>query len=218
MAKLETIIFDFDGTIADTKGLIIDCCKQIFNKHNLPIPSDESIEKMRALNAEEVIKNHLGVVAWRIPGLLIEGWDMFYKRKNEVRPYENMVEVISKLSENYETLVLSSNKKSTIQSIFYDWGLKCNGIYHSNLLFGKHHELNNMIKERKAEREREKIIYLGDEVRDIHACTKAGIRILPVTWGLNNTEAFLKAKIKPADIMYAPDQIIQRIEQIKYAV
>ena len=35
-------------------------------------------------------------------------------------------------------------------------------------------------------------LYIGDEVRDIDACRKTGIRIISVTWGFNSKEALCR--------------------------
>jgi phosphoglycolate phosphatase-like HAD superfamily hydrolase len=37
------------------------------------------------------------------------------------------------------------------------------------------------------------ILYVGDEVRDVEACQKVGVKIIAVTWGLNSQEALEKA-------------------------
>lgn len=216
MVRLETIIFDVDGCIMDSANLIIQSIKNVFRAHNLPIPSDSRIEELRALKASKAL------AALEIPLLLksllfLETWEEFYKRRDQIKPYQNMAEIVNELSRESEVLVLSSNRRSLLQPLFHKYGIKCNGLYHSNKLFGKQDELIQIIKERNGERERERFLYLGDEVRDVEACTAAGIRIYPVTWGLNNEKAFIEAGINPEDIVREPNEILPKIRKLKYA-
>lgn len=48
-------------------------------------------------------------------------------------------------------------------------------------------------------------MYVGDEVRDIEACQKVGIKIAAVTWGLNTKEALER---------YHPDSLIDKPQQL----
>jgi phosphoglycolate phosphatase-like HAD superfamily hydrolase len=49
------------------------------------------------------------------------------------------------------------------------------------------------------------MIYVGDEVRDIEACKKAGVPVIAVTWGFNDMEALIDAK---------PDWMAKTVEGI----
>ncbi len=52
-------------------------------------------------------------------------------------------------------------------------------------------------------------IYVGDEIRDVEAAKKAGIRVIGVSWGYNSKNALLKAK---------PDHVIENPEEIESIV
>ena len=51
------------------------------------------------------------------------------------------------------------------------------------------------------------VLYVGDEVRDIEAAKKAGIRIAAVTWGYNSKKA-LEA-YKPDYLVTKPEELLQ---------
>ena len=52
-------------------------------------------------------------------------------------------------------------------------------------------------------------MYVGDEVRDIEACRKVGVKIITVTWGWESPDAILKA---------TPDFIAQTLKDIETGV
>jgi len=214
MGKLETIIFDYDGTIANTREIIIECVKKLGEKYNFKVPSDEEIERLRALHAEDFIKNHLGIPMYKIPCLLAEGWELFSKKRESILPYDGMVKIIKNLARDYDVIVLSSNKHDTIASTFNKWGLKCDDIRHSTQLFGKHHELKKIISEKRMKYSRDKLIYVGDEVRDINACHNAKIGMLAVTWGLNNEEAFRNIGFPREYIVISPAEMEKRLREL----
>ena len=52
----------------------------------------------------------------------------------------------------------------------------------------------------------EEIIYIGDEIHDVEACKKVGIKIIGVSWGLHTIEALQKNGVdyivkKPSEIL-----------------
>jgi phosphoglycolate phosphatase len=70
-------------------------------------------------------------------------------------------------------------------------------------LFGKDKIIRSILKKRKLKSD--EVLYVGDEVRDIEACRKLGIKIAAVTWGFSSKELLEKNK---------PDFLIDRAEEI----
>jgi HAD superfamily hydrolase (TIGR01549 family) len=101
--------------------------------------------------------------------------------------------------------VLSSNSRDNILAC-----LEANGVashFESVIgyrrLFGKGEGIRRFLKDRALAGER--VVYVGDEVRDIVAARKAGVEVAAVSWG-NNTRALLTA--------HAPDYVIERPQQL----
>lgn len=221
MRRLRTLIFDFDGTIGDTLPIIYGCIKELIKRYGLKKISRQEFKALRGKESKEIIFRYLNIRFWKfwkyglIAKIMKDGRDLFYEKRENIRPYTGMLDIINKLSKNHEILVLSSNKKETIYSIFNRWNFRCNGIYHNIRLFGKHYELKKIIKEHGWKDYSKKFIYIGDETRDIYASRKAGIEMLAVTWGLNNEKALLNAKIKPDHIVHSPAELPVRIKYIE---
>ena len=63
-------------------------------------------------------------------------------------------------------------------------------MYNDARIFGKEKLFNKFLK--KESIEKKNIIYVGDEIRDILACQKVGIKIISVTWGFNTRLGLMK--------------------------
>ena len=220
---VETLVLDFNGTLADDFQLLVDISKRVFKTRGYRIPSDEEIEALRGEPAKEVAKALLGHRKWFYRTLLAvgEGIPLYFKERNNIRPFDGVVDVVNELSKDYEILILSSNSKETVKYILDGWNLKYNGIHHSlrwfglERLFGKDKVLQKILKERGWEKTPEKLLYLGDEVRDTDACRKAGVNILVVTWGYNRETALINAGVNQEFFVHDPNDIPDKIRLAK---
>ena len=220
-------IIDHEGFVKRIKPLyetpekeIIACANKALAKGNYPALSEEKIEKLRALHAKDVIIDHLNIkwyslYKWlQIPGLLEEGRRLLAEKRDDILPYGGMREIINKLAEKKEIIVVSSNKKETIEYALKKHEIKYHEIHHCVKLFGKGIELNRIIKEKGLEKDRDKIIYVGDEVRDAYACYFARIGMLAVMWGLNNAEAFRNIGFPKEYMVNTPAEMDKRLREL----
>ncbi len=180
-----------------------------------------------------------------LPMILMEGLEDFRKEHEDIEPYDGIVDEIKKLHKRkYENVTLTSNRKDIIHNIYNTkkWDLHCMDIYHCTTfmglpsLFGKEIELKKVMKDYGLRKTRgdprqtsdfaghrsgmwkydtDKILYIGDEARDVHACQKVGIRMLGVTWGLNNYDALLKAGLPHEYLVHEPNRIPDKIQEIE---
>ena len=101
--------------------------------------------------------------------------------------------------------ILTSNDKDIVLSFLMTHQLSCfETVMSERNIFGKDAALKKMLKQ--LGKTKKEVLYLGDEVRDIHGCQKAGIDVAAVTWGLN-TEEILKDSI-PTYLIKTPDELL----------
>jgi len=62
--------------------------------------------------------------------------------------------------------------------------------YTAKKVFGKDRTISKIIKDMKLEKS--KVYFVGDEVRDIEAGKKVGIKTIAVSWGYNTKDALDK--------------------------
>lgn len=207
---MATIIFDFDGTIADSFELGVDIFHQIMGRQDRI--TKQEVAKLRGLSARQVIKE-IGVRWWRLPLLATRARKLMNERLNEVRPFEAMVPVIHQLDRQGHTiLILSSNSAKNIDQFLKAGHLDgCFDKIYGNIgLFNKAGKLRQIMRE--GQLKPHQCLYVGDEVRDIIAARHADIPCAAVTWGFNNSRALREAR--PAALVRDPQELIEIVDKI----
>ncbi len=192
-----TIIFDLDGTIADSESVFFDIVNALAPRFGYsPIVPDESGE-LKKLHLRDFLLHRLG---WRIillPFILRAGRARYHALASQVPVFPGTGEVFRALRERgYRIGMVSSSEERTIRTILEANGLTVDFIAHSNL-FGKARVLKRTLREQSLAPA--DTLYVGDEVRDVEACQEAGIPIVAVTWGLNSKEALEHAGARTVD-------------------
>ncbi len=201
----DTLIFDFDGTLADVEPLFIKIYNTLALKFRFePIVADE-IPALKRLSARDFIRTKLKISFWRIPWILRRGRQAYHQLADDVTLFEGMPAVIDELHQRgYRIGILSSSRGETIRSILSRTGITVDFIYESTL-FGKARAIKKALRAEGLETSR--VAYIGDEVRDVEACQQCGIDVIAVTWGLNSQEALQAAGAPTAD---QPNELLDR--------
>jgi phosphoglycolate phosphatase len=104
----------------------------------------------------------------------------------------------------YKLAIISSNRVENINKFIEFNKLNIFDFVHGKTdLFGKAGYLEKFLKDYNLKRT--EVIYVGDEIRDVEACKKVGIKIIGVSWGLHTIETLKKNGVdyivkKPVDI------------------
>lgn len=210
MKNNQTLIFDFDGTIADSHKYVMEFVKKLSQKYLNRILSENEIDDLRHKWPKQIIKD-LGISVFKLPKIILEAQNELAKSINLVKPFKGMKEVISDLDKKGILLgIVSTNSRENIE-IF----LKKNGmnlfdfIYSSPAIFGKAARLKKAIKEKKLNID--KVVYIGDEIRDIEAARKIRIKVAAVAWGFNPPEVL--KKYQPDFLINKPSDLLQIIPE-----
>lgn len=199
------IIFDFDGTLANSLNVSIEIINEMNVTRHLTI---DDYYKLRNLPARQVLKE-LNVPLWRVPAIATEGKRLLKERADQLTLFDGIQEVVRKLSKNHSLYVVSSNSPQIVSNILKRQGL--DNVFHEVVgnvsLFGKALVLKRLIK--KLNISNQKIYYVGDETRDIDAAKKAKLRMIAVSWGYNGVQALQNKN--PDYIVDTPDQIMEII-------
>ncbi len=198
---MKLVIFDFDGTIADTLSQVIEVANVLADKHGFK--NVKSADPLKGLSVMQLAKE-LGVPSYRIPSVLKEGKNLMEKQGcAEIFP--GMKEVLVELKKDNLIGVISSSGKKRIDRFVEKQGLA--GIFDfikaSSPLLGKAALIRNAVREKGFSID--STFYVGDEIRDIEAARKAGIKVISVAWGYNSKEALKKN---------SPDYTVGRPEEI----
>jgi len=198
---IKYIIFDFDGTIADSFSLAIKCTKEIAKENHKDF-NHLDFKDMKSKTIYEVIKDDFSISLLELPFYLKKIKKCMIKRYDEVKLFEGIKEVIQKLNKKYKIIILSSNYKEFIQKVLLKEKLDLE-ILRSSSLFGKAKTIKRFMKNKNLKDE--ELIYVGDEIRDIESCKKVNIKIISVSWGFNSKDLLIK---------YKPDYLIKHPKEL----
>lgn len=206
----KVLIFDFDGTLADTLPRIVDITNSLASEFGYPPSSNEDVSQIRQLGAWQVIQRS-GVSIFKLPSLIRRIQKELSKEIEHTKLFSDMAETLSKLKDNGHTLgIVSSNSSENVNKF-----LEINHLEHlfdfvvsSTTLFGKHRSLKKIIWQQHLNLDH--VIYIGDETRDIEAAKKIGIKIIAVGWGFNSVE--ILTTYKPTYLLHSPLEILGVID------
>ncbi len=200
------LIFDFDGTIADTHHYIVHIANRLAPEYGYRKMEWEDVEGLRDKSAREMIE-YLGVPMLKVPGIIARAKREFHKGIDDVQLIEGLHDVLHELHRLGVLMgIVSSNAAKNIERFLSNHDLNIFDFLHSTTkIWSKHHSLARLIKQRGFDRER--VFYVGDETRDISAAQKSGVRSVSVTWGYNSSTA-LEAHT-PDYLVETPSELLQ---------
>lgn len=198
------IVFDFDGTLADSWLRAVALFKRIGPGLGLKPFDDEAAA--RAMPTKQLFKA-LGVTFWKLPKLMRAYHAAAAEEASEFKLFPAWPGVLAELAARGHTLgILSSNAEANIRTT-----LAANGVEDVFAfvvgypkLFGKAKALRRIIRTNDVERAN--VLYVGDEVRDIEAAKKAMVAAAAVTWGFQAEELLRAAK--PDWVMREPRELL----------
>lgn len=205
---MAAIIFDFDGTIADSFDYVAD-----FLAKEAGVTLDKSQrQELRGLSMQAIARR-LGFGWWRLPRLFLRGRHNMNKVIKQLQPIKGMPEIIKHLnSEGHELFIVTSNTVKNVHKFLYRRDLQTYfvEVYGGISLFGKAPALRRLLREHYFHIE--DAIYIGDELRDIQAAQFLGMRVVSVSWGFAR-QTDLQSK-KPTAMVHTPAQLLTYLENI----
>lgn len=184
----QLIIFDFDGTLADTFPWFAGVMNQIADKYKFKRIRASEVETVRGYEGRQILK-HLGVPFWRIPMIANDLRTRMTQDIKDVSLFPGIKDFLESLvGGGTELAVVSSNLAENIGYVLGQDVATLFSHYACGVsMFGKERKLRSIVK--KSGLPREAVIYVGDEIRDLHSARKVGIAFGAVSWGYNRIEA-----------------------------
>ena len=209
---MAAIIFDFDGTVADSFEVIVDIFEGLVKRPNRL--SEEEIAELRGYPISVLVKR-LHLPWWRVPYLLLRGRHIMGKRLREIPTFAGMPRVIDELhAQGHELFIVSSNSARNVRKF-----LKQHHLYkyfvevHGNaglVSHGKSKVLRRVLRGNHLAAA--DCIYIGDETRDIEATKAVNMRCIAVSWGFAE-RAFLEQH-QPTAMADEPQDIVRIIDEL----
>lgn len=207
MASLKLIIFDFDGTLADSFQCFCECLNICAQKFSFKAISDSDIPALRQMSSHEIIQR-LQIPWWK-QGLIARHMRrLMAERITEIQLFPDVPQALKELrAMGLELVLVTSNSKSNVRKILGPevFDLFARGEFGVGLM-GKKSRLKKVIRHFKLSATQ--AIYVGDEQRDAEAARALGMPFGAVGWGYTTLE-----KLKDS----APEHLFLEVKEIPRA-
>jgi len=206
---IKLIIFDFDGTIADTYQVVVKIVNSLSNEFGYQ-PLDAKTQKLlRDLSSKEIIQQS-GISIFKLPFLAKRVQLELGNYIQDIEAFVGIPEVLMALKQqNYHVGIVTSNIQANVDIFLERQNLTgvFDFVYASTTVFGKHRIINRAIK--NLQLSKEQVVYVGDETRDIRSARKSGVGIISVDWGFHSAQ--LLNQHQPDVLATAPSEILDAI-------
>jgi phosphoglycolate phosphatase len=196
-------IFDLDGTLADSFPWFLRVINDVADRFKFRRVADEDIEALRHASSREILAR-LEVPLWKLPAIARHARRLKAEAAAEIFLFAGVEAMLRTLAENGVQLALvTSDSETNAREKLGDSAALFAHFDCAASLFGKAAKFRRVI--RRAGVEPDKVISIGDEVRDIEAARAVGIACGAVCWGYA-APAALRA--------LAPDHVFERMDEV----
>ena len=203
------IIFDFDGTIADSRNTLVEIANRLAVEFGYEPVEKEDLFRLSNLSSRAIVQQS-SIPAYKIPFLLRRVKKELNKEIATLKPFLGIQESLAKLKEqDYKLGIVTSNLEDNVIAFLKNNNLHSffEFIYSGSALFGKDKIIKKLIRRNNLPVKH--IIYVGDETRDIEAAKRSRIKVIAVAWGFNS--ASILAQYKPDFLVTHPQELLQVI-------
>lgn len=208
----KTILFDFDGVIADTFDFLCSLCGDYS-----PITPDEyrgmfcnniyneTKKIFNHKNEEEFKKHHEGWFKKYSPALL------------ELDTFSGIIEAIKDLNQDYYLSIISSSESSAIKGFLEKKKIDnmFRDILGADVSYSKEEKIQMIFD--KYDVGPKDCLFITDTVGDLIEATKKEVPVIGVTWGFHNTKHFrdydfVELVDRPIDLKDSIDRYFRSID------
>lgn len=207
---IKVIVFDFDGTIADTHDALVEITNRLSGEFGYNPLDEQQLLELKNLSSKDIVKKSQ-ISIFKLPFLLKKIKFELGKKIKSLGPVPGLKQALSELKESgYQLGIITSNEKSNVMAFLKSNELEhlFDFIYSGIAIFGKDKIMGKFVKENGLNRG--EAIYVGDETRDIDAAKKSGLKVIAVSWGFNS--AAILAQHQPDYLISHPKQLVEVIK------
>ena len=165
------LLFDFDGTLADSYGMVLAITHTLLRRHGITKVEPEHFRDRDDLPVAQKVRMLSFMMKIQPEFIALYGENL-----EKIHLFDGMLELL-------------------LASFFHRYPLPFElEIVSSRGLFGKHKTIKEFAKEHGVTVS--DLLYIGDEIRDVKACNRCGADIAFVRWGLDAGASLEECKVQ----------------------
>ncbi len=202
--RFNLIIFDFDGTLADSLSWFIGISDQLADEFGFDRIDKNQVALLRRLDAATLLHMH-HVPLWKVPLVAARFRRLMSQQITQIAPFPGVPEMLERLARaGCDLAVVTSNSCGNVRRVLgRETSALLSACEGGVSLVGKRTKLRKILHRSGIAPNR--AIFIGDEIRDIEAARHAGIASGAVSWGFTEVNA-LKG--------HAPDWIFTSVDEM----
>lgn len=206
MVPSRLVIFDFDGTLADSADWFFGMMNGVARRYGFREIDDTEREDLRNRSSRDIIRA-LGVPMWKLPMIAAHMRGLVREHADRIPLFPWVPSCLGQIADaDVKVVIASSNAADTIVRILGPGPASCVATVSGGAsLFGKAAKFRELL--RQFDLGAGDVVSVGDEVRDIEAAREVGISSIAVTWGLATKSALANAR--PTEMVDDPDDLLR---------
>ena len=206
MKKDSILVFDFDGTIADTFDYSHSVINQLAKEYKFRKVSPEEFLALKQKSKTEIIQT-LKIPLLKVPRVLMKVNEAMNNALDKVAPHNDIPQILAELNaQQYHLVSLSNMSNSKVRQFLNKHKMPYfDAIETASEHADKSYKFRQMVKQCRWPGQQ--VYYIADEIRDIATAEKAGTHALIVGWGYGENNELKENAAK--QYLATPEDLLQ---------
>jgi phosphoglycolate phosphatase len=188
--KYPLVIFDFDGTLADSFPFFLQAVNTLADAHGFRKIDRDELHAVRGHDARQVL-SHVGLPIWKVPRVAAHYRELMARHADGIALFDGVGRMLHELA--VHGIVLAVVTSNSQENVYRALGPENSAlIAHHECgvsLFGKRSKLRRILDQSGVSARQ--ALYVGDELRDVEAARAEGIAFGAVAWGYTRFDVLL---------------------------
>ncbi|ACA20139.1 HAD-superfamily hydrolase, subfamily IA, variant 1 [Methylobacterium sp. 4-46] len=202
------VLLDFDGTLADSFPWFCRVLDGVADRYGFRRVAPGEVEDLRRLGARAIL-HRLEVPAWKLPLIARHMRALAARDAEEIGLFPGIPGLLARLAAaGLRLAVVTANREATVRRVLGpESAARIDAFACGAPLFGKARRFRALVRAGGLPPER--VICLGDELRDAEAAAACGLAFGAVAWGYTRPDAL--AALRPAHLFATPEAVAETL-------